>query len=801
MNALGNMLVCGLIQVTLVTVVGLIVVAVCSRWSRTAATTPAALALGAVVVLTLIALSPWPSWLNQTRSRSTTASIGNSAESIDTETEHVSDVHSSASEPIPFGIREAFAAGIDGLRKMNAPVSETTESHPGANVVEITRTDTSWRTWFSWLFAGGVICGLIRLIGGLWGVHHFVRASRPIRNPNLQEKVDLICAELSCRAHVEIRECPTLATAATVGWRRPVILISETWKSWSDEQLRSVLAHEIAHISRGDFAASVAAQLGLVLHFYHPLVHWLVNRLRLEQELAADAIAAKIVGGSQIYLRAIGELALTQSKEHVGWPAHTFLPTRRTFLRRIEMLRDLKLLSDPAPLALRVSSIVAVIAITLFAVGLRPPGGDSLQTVSAAQPAETTPIAATAGTTQTSPAVDLEAKYVPANALAVAVFRPKEFATVYVKARESATSGPTPSSEKENMEILLKCNLAVAVMQQPVPGEPEQYAIALMFDDKQSRDAASKLLSPVGTFETEQLLLAEYEVTGGTARYLPNETTLILGGRQVVEYMIATGPSSLSPLTQTDGWKATTKQSAAIAIDAVSLDQHLSPDGTKSKPYSRAPANPFTGLLSPLWTASENHTIGVTLGESATIALTSTSRDDKGAKVVETTLNAGIAMLTGMIAQAKGAAGPPEQAKAISVLGAMLASHELKREGNVVRLTLTGDASNQSSALVGVLAPAILSSRMAAQKTQQLNNMKQIMLALHNYHDLYNHFPPAVVIDKEFGVPRSWRVEILPFIEGAAPVPGVSKERAVGQRSQQESAHSNAIGFSPSERA
>jgi hypothetical protein len=45
------------------------------------------------------------------------------------------------------------------------------------------------------------------------------------------------------------------------------------------------------------------------------------------------------------------------------------------------------------------------------------------------------------------------------------------------------------------------------------------------------------------------------------------------------------------------------------------------------------------------------------------------------------------------------------------------------------------------------------------------NNLKQIMLALHNYHDTHRMFPPPVSIDDN-GKPRlSWRVQILPFLE------------------------------------
>ena len=101
-------------------------------------------------------------------------------------------------------------------------------------------------------------------------------------------------------------ECRPLATAATIGWRRPLVLLPGCWRAWSSAELRAVLAHEIAHVSRGDFAAQFVSQIGLALHSYHPLIHWIAGRLRLEQELAADAAAARVAGGRQSYLTHAG---------------------------------------------------------------------------------------------------------------------------------------------------------------------------------------------------------------------------------------------------------------------------------------------------------------------------------------------------------------------------------------------------------------------------------------------------------------------------------------------------------------
>ena len=45
------------------------------------------------------------------------------------------------------------------------------------------------------------------------------------------------------------------------------------------------------------------------------------------------------------------------------------------------------------------------------------------------------------------------------------------------------------------------------------------------------------------------------------------------------------------------------------------------------------------------------------------------------------------------------------------------------------------------------------------------NNLKQIGLALHNYHDTYHSFPPAFVLGPDGKPWHSWRVLLLPFLE------------------------------------
>lgn len=65
----------------------------------------------------------------------------------------------------------------------------------------------------------------------------------------------------------------------------------------------------------------------------------------------------------------------------------------------------------------------------------------------------------------------------------------------------------------------------------------------------------------------------------------------------------------------------------------------------------------------------------------------------------------------------------------------------------------------------GLFLPAISPAREAARRMVCSNNLKQIALALHNYHDVYKSFPPAYIADSDGRPLHSWRVLILPFLE------------------------------------
>jgi len=80
------------------------------------------------------------------------------------------------------------------------------------------------------------------------------------------------------------------------------------------------------------------------------------------------------------------------------------------------------------------------------------------------------------------------------------------------------------------------------------------------------------------------------------------------------------------------------------------------------------------------------------------------------------------------------------------------------------QLLLTVD----DKAFKNLVGPLVVKSRESAVRMQSMNNLKQMGLAMHNYHSTYEKFPPAYSADKDGKPLLSWRVHILPYIEQEA---------------------------------
>ncbi|WP_141253328.1 M56 family metallopeptidase [Myxococcus sp. CA006] len=124
-----------------------------------------------------------------------------------------------------------------------------------------------------------------------------------------QERLDALSRRLGLRRAVRLLQSSDVDVPAAVGWLSPVVLLPvSTLAGLPARQLEMVLAHELAHIRRHDFAVNLAQVLVETLLFFHPAVRWISHVIRIEREHCCDDVAVAASGNSVSYARALTAL-------------------------------------------------------------------------------------------------------------------------------------------------------------------------------------------------------------------------------------------------------------------------------------------------------------------------------------------------------------------------------------------------------------------------------------------------------------------------------------------------------------
>lgn len=151
---------------------------------------------------------------------------------------------------------------------------------------------------------------------GFWNLGGWVQAQRlRVRNvspvpESWNEKVRQLRERLGVGRPVRLLESGRVAAPMVVGLFRPLILLpAAVLTGLTPDQVHAVLAHELAHVRRYDYAANLLQTAIETLLFYHPAVWWVSRRIREERENCCDDLAVESCGDSLLYARALAELA------------------------------------------------------------------------------------------------------------------------------------------------------------------------------------------------------------------------------------------------------------------------------------------------------------------------------------------------------------------------------------------------------------------------------------------------------------------------------------------------------------
>jgi len=222
--------------------------------------------------------------------------------------------------------------------------------------------------WLLTGWAAGVLLLSARFLGSWIRVQRLRRRSAVPVPAEWHLVLSRLCRELRLSRTVRLLQSAAVEVPTALGWLRPVILLPAcALTGLAPLQLEAILAHELAHIRRGDFLVNLLQSLVEVLLFYHPAVWWLSSRIRAERELCCDDVAAELCGDPLILARALTDLEALRQPIQPS-PSHLALAANGGSL--MHRVRHLLHPALPVTIGARATALTLLAASLLGAAGV-----------------------------------------------------------------------------------------------------------------------------------------------------------------------------------------------------------------------------------------------------------------------------------------------------------------------------------------------------------------------------------------------------------------------------------------------
>lgn len=220
------------------------------------------------------------------------------------------------------------------------------------------------------VWAAGVAINLLVMLVGLRRLSRLTATARPLDDRRWLAAAHRAAAELDVRGAVQLLQTESETTLGTWGYRRPCVLLPAGCEAWSDDRIRIVLGHELAHIRRGDWALQMATDAVRAIFWYNPLFWLACASLRRESEAACDNAVLEAGVPAADYADHLLQIARTCRRPS---PMATLVPmARRSTLewRIAAMLNHTLIRTRPTRRALA-TVFVVIVGITLTTASFR----------------------------------------------------------------------------------------------------------------------------------------------------------------------------------------------------------------------------------------------------------------------------------------------------------------------------------------------------------------------------------------------------------------------------------------------
>lgn len=202
-----------------------------------------------------------------------------------------------------------------------------------------------------------------------------VRTLRPVTDGVILELFEDCKTEMGVHTLVGLILTDRVSSPCIFGVIRPRVLLPVgSLESLTEDQLRFVFLHELAHLKRWDNALGWFMLLAQVLHWFNPLVWYSLYRMRTDRELACDYMVLSAVTGKELteYGSTIMDLSTGLSRLGRIPSVAGIVESRSLLKRRIKMIAEFKPKAKSRPLIVVALLFVAALVTLTDAQSARP---------------------------------------------------------------------------------------------------------------------------------------------------------------------------------------------------------------------------------------------------------------------------------------------------------------------------------------------------------------------------------------------------------------------------------------------
>jgi TonB family protein len=215
------------------------------------------------------------------------------------------------------------------------------------------------------MWIGGSAVNLTGLLVGFWRLHRTAARATMVRVGPWADAARQLSEHLGVRTPVRLLQSDRPAVLVTWGLFRPKVLLPIDAPSWDPDRIRVVLAHELAHVQRHDWAVQMGGELLRIVCWFNPLVWLAASRLRLESERACDDAVVNLGVSGREYALHLLELARQFGRARDIYPAVAIVPRPSSLERRVTAMLNPRLSRRPLSVTARFGTIAALLVIAL----------------------------------------------------------------------------------------------------------------------------------------------------------------------------------------------------------------------------------------------------------------------------------------------------------------------------------------------------------------------------------------------------------------------------------------------------